>query len=86
IDFSDDVTLRRLSREGGLLRVTLQNAEQPEAGFLTLIFEDDPLILRQWTVRDPQGLETTVVLESLDRGADLDPALFKFDAPLWTDR
>ena len=35
--------------------------------------------LKQWTVTDPQGYDTTVALYNLDLGKKLDPAMFKID-------
>jgi outer membrane lipoprotein-sorting protein len=39
--------------------------------------------LRQWTVTDPQGYDTTVAVYNLDAGKKLDPALFQisYDNP-----
>jgi outer membrane lipoprotein-sorting protein len=35
--------------------------------------------LKQWTVTDPQGYDTTVAVYNLDTSKKLDPALFKID-------
>jgi outer membrane lipoprotein-sorting protein len=35
--------------------------------------------LRQWTVTDPQGYDTTVAVYNLDAGKKLDPALFQIN-------
>ena len=35
--------------------------------------------LKQWTVTDPQGYDTTVAVYNLDTAKKLDPALFKID-------
>jgi outer membrane lipoprotein-sorting protein len=35
--------------------------------------------LKQWTVTDPQGYDTTVAVYNLDAGKKLDPGLFKID-------
>jgi outer membrane lipoprotein-sorting protein len=32
--------------------------------------------LKQWTVTDPQGYDTTVALYNLDLGKKLDPSMF----------
>jgi outer membrane lipoprotein-sorting protein len=37
--------------------------------------------LKQWTVTDPQGYDTTVAVYNLDSGKKIDPGLFKID---WT--
>ena len=53
----------------------------PGVGSLTLIFETEPLVLRQWRVTDAQGLVTTVSLLGLETNVALRPALFVFDDP-----
>jgi outer membrane lipoprotein-sorting protein len=35
--------------------------------------------LKQWTVTDPQGYDTTVAVYNLDSGKKIDPSLFKID-------
>jgi outer membrane lipoprotein-sorting protein len=35
--------------------------------------------LKQWTVTDPQGYDTTVAIYNLDSGKKIDPSLFKID-------
>src|SRR6201999_222549 len=35
--------------------------------------------LKQWTVTDPQGYDTTVAVYNLDPGKKVDPNLFKID-------
>jgi outer membrane lipoprotein-sorting protein len=35
--------------------------------------------LKQWTVTDPQGYDTTVAVYNLDSSKKVDPGLFKID-------
>jgi outer membrane lipoprotein-sorting protein len=35
--------------------------------------------LKQWTVTDPQGYDTTVAVYNLDSSKKVDPSLFKID-------
>jgi outer membrane lipoprotein-sorting protein len=35
--------------------------------------------LKQWTVTDPQGYDTTVAVYNLDASKRLDPSMFKID-------
>ena len=35
--------------------------------------------LKQWTVTDPQGYDTTVAVYNLDTSRKVDPGLFKID-------
>jgi hypothetical protein len=41
-----------------------------------MVFSSPGLELRQWTVRDNQGGNTTVALQSVEAGAAIDPTLF----------
>jgi outer membrane lipoprotein-sorting protein len=43
---------------------------------ITLVFSAPAIELRQWTVKDNQGGNTTVALQNLQIGAALDPGLF----------
>lgn len=57
------VTLEDKSTLGGTSRIRLQ-------------FDGRDLALRQWTVTDPQGFDTTVRLSNIDFGQKLDPKYF----------
>ena len=43
---------------------------------LLIMFDAKTLLLKQWTVTDPQGLDTTVAVYNLDSGKKPDPNLF----------
>jgi len=46
---------------------------------LMLMFGAQDLTLRQWTVTDPQGFDTTVAVYNLDTTKKPDPGLFKIN-------
>jgi outer membrane lipoprotein-sorting protein len=46
---------------------------------LMLLFGARDFQLRQWTITDPQGYDTTVALYNLDAKQKPDPSLFKID-------
>ncbi|MBV9953868.1 MAG: outer-membrane lipoprotein carrier protein LolA [Pseudolabrys sp.] len=46
---------------------------------LMIMFSASDLQLKQWTVTDPQGYDTTVAVYNLDPKSRPDPALFKID-------
>ncbi len=81
VRFNDDLVVTALLRRAGHLEITVAQGGDPGAGSLTLIFETDPLVLRQWRVTDAQGLVTTVSLLGLETNIALRPALFVFDDP-----
>src|SRR5205823_1791271 len=44
-----------------------------------LMFSDKDMQLKQWTITDPQGFDTTVALANLDPTQKLDPGMFRID-------
>jgi outer membrane lipoprotein-sorting protein len=46
---------------------------------LMIMFSKKDMQLKQWTVTDPQGYDTTVAVSDLDPGKRLDPKLFKIN-------
>jgi outer membrane lipoprotein-sorting protein len=46
---------------------------------LMLMFGAKDMILKQWTITDPQGFDTTVAVYNLDTTKKPDPALFKIN-------
>ena len=81
IRLQGSVTVTRVERATGTLRLTLLDSDEPDEGSITLVFSDRPLALRQWLVRDPQGLETTIAMSKAQYNLILDPALFVFFEP-----
>jgi len=79
IKLSGAVTITDIKRGPGVIRVTLVRTEEPEEGTLTLAFADRPLQLRQWTVVDAQGLQTTVTLAELEFGVPVKREMFQYD-------
>ena len=68
-----------VAHEGGdgFTGVRLQDPGHPERGSVDLLFREDPVELRQWTITDATGARTTVVLEDLRAGAALDGVDFE---------
>ena len=81
ISFTDGVTVTRFEHSGNTVRVTVVEAAEPDAGSLTMVFTENPLALRQWTVVDQQGRVTNVSLSDQQYGMALDPKLFQYHAP-----
>jgi outer membrane lipoprotein-sorting protein len=86
IELDGDVTVTGLEEEGGELRVTLVRSDEPSQGSITLVFAEQPLELRRWTVVDAQGLPTHVVLDGIETGVALDDELFVFRNPRFDPR
>jgi outer membrane lipoprotein-sorting protein len=76
IKLSGDVTVTRFERGPKSLRVTCVQTKDPGNGAITLVFQDDPLVLKQWIVLDPQQRQTTVALIDPQQGVQLKPEMF----------
>lgn len=75
------VTVTGLERAADEVRVTLVQTEEPREGRITLVFGDEPVELRRWSVTDPQGLTTHIVLEDVETDVPIDDKLFSFRNP-----
>jgi outer membrane lipoprotein-sorting protein len=80
ITLSGDVTLTRFEHRPGAIRLTIVETTQPGQGSATLVLDDKPLQLKQWTIVDPQQKEVTLALTDPHYGAPVDEKLF-----YWTD-
>ncbi|WP_428377307.1 LolA family protein [Lichenicoccus sp.] len=76
LTLSGDVTVTAFHHAGGQLQITLVRTASPGDGSLTLIFSDQPLALRSWSVLDAQGRETRVDLYDARLGQPLPQTLF----------
>jgi outer membrane lipoprotein-sorting protein len=71
-------------RETGTLAVTLTIKDDPEAGAVRLLFADAPLVLKQWYIRDAQGVEVRVSLLDIERDIALESSLFQIDPDMFS--
>lgn len=76
--FTEGLVLTALKRTGGRIDVVVVDEEEPDAGEVTLTFNANPLVLRSWTVRDPQGQRVQVTLTEAQFGEPLDRDLFRY--------
>jgi outer membrane lipoprotein-sorting protein len=81
ISFTDGVTVTRFEHSGNTIRVSVVESAEPDAGSLTMVFTENPLTLRQWSVVDRQSKVTNVSLSDVSYGMALDPKLFQYQDP-----
>lgn len=86
LKLSGDITVTKVTRLPGQLQIALYRTRSPGDGSITLVFADNPLALRQWTVTDPQGKETSVTLFDVALGGRFDSKLFQFADPSLLNR
>jgi outer membrane lipoprotein-sorting protein len=82
IDLMRDTSLVSVSADDTFITVVVEE-HQVVAGTsrLMLMFGAKDMQLRQWTVTDPQGLDTTVAVYNLDTSKKPDPDLFMITYP-----
>ncbi len=75
------IILTDFKKSGGEISVSFIDAKDPASGQVTLQFNEQPLELKRWIVRDAQDIITTLSLIDIQTNTDIDPKLFKFDDP-----
>ena len=80
IDLMRDTTVVGVGSDDMFISVTIEE-KQPLVGTsrLMLMIGAKDSQLKQWTVTDPQGYDTTVAVYNLDTTKKLDPGMFKID-------
>lgn len=80
LDLLRDTNVTSISADDLYVSITIEE-KQAVTGTsrLTLMTGVKDGKLKQWTVTDPQGYDTTVAVYNLDTAKKLDPALFKID-------
>jgi outer membrane lipoprotein-sorting protein len=78
LDLSKDTNLVSVSADDSLVTLVIEERHLLIGTHrLKLIFGAKDFQLRQWTVTDPQGFDTTVSIYNLDTSKKLDPNMFK---------
>lgn len=81
IDLGRAVEVTGVRTAGGEVSIGVRSRANPGQGALLLVFDENPMALRRWTVIDAQGLTTGVRLRDVRTGVALDPAIFRFRDP-----
>ena len=87
IKFTGDVEVTNIIRkEDDTTEITLVKRDEHDAGHITLTFKENPLSLKEWTIVDPQGSATTVLLDNVKTDVTFPERLFKFPKPSLTQQ
>jgi len=80
IDLMQDTKVVGISADDLYISITLEE-QNPLVGTsrLMLMFGVKDNLLKQWTITDPQGYDTTVAVYNLDSTKRPDPSMFKID-------
>jgi len=76
VDLKTNTAVIGVSEQEGSITVRARTSTNRNDSNITLVFSAPDIELRQWTVRDNQGGNTTVALRNLEVGPVLDPVLF----------
>ena len=81
ISLDDTVEVVDVERAGEEVALTIVREGYADQGAVTLVFAEQPMTLRRWSVTDAQGLVTHVLLEEVRTGGRIDPELFRWRDP-----
>jgi len=80
IDLFADTNVVAVTADEGFVTVVIEET-QPLVGTnrLSMMFDPKDFKLRQWTITDVQGFDTTIAVSNLDTSKRPDPNLFRID-------
>jgi outer membrane lipoprotein-sorting protein len=78
IDLSGE-RVRAVTEEDDLTIIKLSDKTIFGDSTITMMFDPATFELRQWTIRDAQGKDTTVMIFNVEEGVTFDPKIFEID-------
>lgn len=82
VRFSGDVAITNvIPKDDNTTEISLVRRDDPDSGYITLVFEDNPVSLKEWSVMDAQGITTRVVLSNIQSNVQLPAGLFHIESP-----
>jgi outer membrane lipoprotein-sorting protein len=79
LDLTRSQQVRSVDIEPDLIQVVMVDDARFGGGRLTLFFDKESYELRQWTVTDQQGLDTSVAIYNVETGNRLSADLFRIN-------
>ncbi len=86
LDLAKDERVRQASIADDIVSVIVEQESLFGDGILTLIFERETSLLRQWTIRDANGNDTTVTVFNIETGKPIKPSVFRIKYDLSIER
>jgi outer membrane lipoprotein-sorting protein len=71
--------VKSVKEEDDLTTIQLADRQFFGNSTITMMFDPKSYDLRQWTITDPQGKDTTVMIFNVKQGVKIDPDLFAID-------
>jgi outer membrane lipoprotein-sorting protein len=78
IDLSSN-TIKNVKEEADLTTIQLSDKKVFGNARITMMFDPKSYDLKQWTITDAQGKDTTVMIFNVKEGVALDQSMFKID-------
>jgi outer membrane lipoprotein-sorting protein len=78
IDLSGD-RVKSIQQDPDLTTIKLADDSVFGDATITMMFDPESYELRQWTITDAQGKDTTVMIFNVEQGVTFDPSVFKID-------
>lgn len=78
IEFNGE-TIRSVISEPDLTTIVMGDNKIFGDALITLMFDPESFDLRQWTIKDAKGAETSVMVFNVEKNVELPERLFKFD-------
>lgn len=77
IDLASEMRVREAYRDFGAAIITFEDASTfGGESVITLVFDEEVETLQQWLIVDPQGYQTSVILQDLKRHSRMDENMF----------
>lgn len=84
IDVTKSHFVRLIETRGGQVHMTMYDPEKPENGTIRMVFDQNPMELREWVIIDGAGLESVVKLGAVTKNISLDRKLFSISWAITT--
>jgi outer membrane lipoprotein-sorting protein len=87
VDLIRDARILDVQESEDLIVLAIQDRSPDAPGRVQLIFAKKPALeLKEWVVRDAQGLETKVEIGDINKTEDIDPKLFVWETQFFQSR
>ena len=81
VAFRSQARVHHIVKDAKWGRLVLSSKQDPESGTITLIFQENPLELVRWIIREPNGGQTTVNLSNMKKNIGMPSGRFDFQDP-----
>ncbi|MBX3499652.1 MAG: outer membrane lipoprotein carrier protein LolA [Alphaproteobacteria bacterium] len=76
---SGDITVTDARLVNGDIHISMYQTKRPNEGRATMIVQDNPMLLKGWSITDAKGNQVSVSLTRVESGIDLGNVSFRFN-------